>query len=169
MKKKGRVWRGLFCAMLCAWIAFSQAACTGVPAEEDGMAQIYDDPEKLANNFSSYRMEDAEQTVDGLCMSGTFQKLNGMVLFWTYEPKEDTVADLTFLLKVSAGKVKLILVDGNNRIETITEMTRQEEMEESETVTLSIRAGYNRLKLVGTEDAVVDYEIEMNAGGLIGI
>ncbi len=169
MRKRVRKWREFFCVLLCFCLVVSQAACGSIPAEEDEMAEIYDNAEKLANNFSSYRMENAEQTIDGMRMSGTFEKLNGMVMFWTYEPAEDTVADIRYLLKVSAGKVKLVLVDGNNRIETVAEMTRQEKMEGSEAVTLSIRAGYNRLKLVGTQDAVVEFDIEMNAGGLIGI
>ncbi len=169
MRKAAGKRRAFFCAFLCFCFVVCQAACGSISPEEDEMAEIYDDVEKLANNFSSYRMEDAEQTIDGMRMNGTFQKLNGMVMFWTYEPKEDTVVDIRYLLKVTFGKVKLILVDGNNRIETVTEMTRQENMEGSRTVTLSIKAGYNRLKLVGTQDAVVEYDIELNAGGLIGI
>lgn len=159
--------RWFLCACLCVFFAVCQTGCGGPP--EDETARIYYDEEKLANNFSSYRMEEAEQTIKGMRTTGTFQNLNGMVMFWTYEPDKDTVADIRYLLKVTGGKVKLILVDGNNRIGTITEMTRQDEMEESETVTLSVKAGYNRLKLVGTENAVVEFDIEMNEGSLISV
>ena len=166
-KKRYKGLRWVVCAILCILLPVFCSGC-GSPSENP-MAGIYYDDEKLASNYSSYSLEDAEQVIDGRSMTGTFRGLNGMVMFWTCEPDEDTVADIRYLLRVTGGKVKLIFVDGKNRIETLAELTKHTQMEEAETVTLSVRDGYNRLKLVGTEDAVVSFEISASKSSFISV
>lgn len=135
----------------------------------DSMANIYYDNEKLGSYYSSYNVSDSTQTMEGNQLSGTYENLNGMVLLWNYEPEEDIVLDVNYNIKVSQGKVKLIMVGSDGTIVTIAELSNGVTADVMKTQTFSLHDGLYCLKLVGTENAVADFRIAINSGSFIGI
>lgn len=137
-------------------------------ATSDSMAEIYYDNEKLGSYYSKYEMSDSTQEIDGRQITGTYENLNGMVLLWNYEPSEDIALDVKYWVKVSQGKVKLIMVDSNGGMVTIDELSNCVTADMMKTQSFSMHDGLYCLKLVGTEDAVVDFEIQVDEGAFIG-
>lgn len=138
-------------------------------AASDSMADIYYNNEKLGNYYSSYKMSDFTQETGNNRISGTYENLNGMVLLWNYEPEEDIALDVNYIMKVSQGKVKLIMADSDGTITTIAELSNGVTADVMKTQSFFLHAGFYCLKLVGTDNAVVDFQIAINDGSFIGV
>ena len=137
-------------------------------ATSDSMADIYYDSERLGSYYSSYKMSDFSQEMDGNGISGNYENLNGMVLLWNYEPEEDIALDVKYYMKVLQGKVKLIMVDSDGGMVTIAELSNGVTADMMKTYSFSMHDGLYCLKLVGTDDAVVDFEIQVDEGAFVG-
>lgn len=137
-------------------------------ATSDSMADIYYDNAKLGSYYSSYKMSDFTQEVDGNQISGTYKNLNGMVLLWNYEVEEDIALDVNYSMKVSKGKVKLVMVDPDGTVVTIEELSNGVTADVMKTQSFSLHKGLYRVKIVGTEDAIVDFEVEIAGGAFYG-
>lgn len=134
----------------------------------DSMAEIYYDQEKLGSYYSSYKMAEAAEEQSGNQMTGTYRGLNGMVLLWNYEPDTDVALDVSYNLHVTKGKVKLIMVGSDGTIVTIAELSGGVTSDVLKTQSFSLHDGLYCLKLVGTEEAVVDFQVQINEGSFIG-
>lgn len=138
-------------------------------ASSDSMADIYYDNEKLGSYYSSYQMSDFTQEVDGNRISGIYKNLNGMVMLWNYEVEEDIALDVNYSMKVSQGKVKLVIVDPDGNVVTIAELSNGVTGDMMKTQSFSLHEGLYRVKLVGTENATVDFELEIAGGDFYGV
>lgn len=135
-------------------------------------ADIYDKDERLANYYSDYEMTEYTQQILGDKISGTYHGFNGMAALWIYEDDGGFPIDVKHRMHVSAGKVKLILyyTDGNViTVETIEEFGQNYVADEPETSTIALKKGLSCIKLVGTDNADVTFEIEIKNGSFIGI
>lgn len=160
MRKKIRV-------LFCAWML---VFCMGCQTEQtDPMAAIYNDETKISNPYSYYEIAEAEQEINGQSVTGNFSDMNGMVMLWTYDAGKDTALEVRYFFKVTEGKVKLVLVDPDESVHTIAEFTKQDAMSDYEAEALSIREGLSRIKLVGTKDAVVEFDIQISEGDFIAM
>lgn len=154
--------------MVSILLVIGMMLCLGGCASSDSMADIYYDDERLSSYYSSYELSELTQEIDGNTISGTYEKLNGMVMLWNYEVEGDIALDVNYRIEVSQGKVKLIMVDPDGAICTITELSNSVTGDMMETQSFSMHKGLYRLKLVGTDDAVVDFEVMVDGGALIG-
>ena len=153
--------------MLVIGMMMCFGGCGG--AASDSMSDIYYDNEKLGSYYSSYKMSDFTQEIEGSQISGTYEKLNGMVLLWNYEVEEDIALDVNYSMKVSQGKAKLVMIDPDGAVVTIAELSNGVTADVMKTQSFSMHDGLYRLKLVGTDNAVVDFAVEIAGGAFYGV
>lgn len=153
--------------VLCAMLVFYAVGCGKAPASP--MAAVYDNEEKLANPYSSYNLDGVKQEIDGTKMKGSYDKLEGMVLLWTYDTKKTGALDVTYRLTVTSGKAKLVYIDPDNQVSTIIECTPQSSMDDIAVLTLSLKEGLSRIKIVGAENTSVKFEISILEGEFLAV
>lgn len=155
----------MLCLCLCVCLPLGLTAC-GEPTSEE-MARIYDDAEKLANPYNNYKMEGMEQKIDGNRMSGKFDKMEGMIRFWEMDADKEMAVNITYRLKVNAGKAKLVFIYPDDTIETIVECNGPSGDYDYVSVGLSLKKGLNRIKLVGGMGTTLEYEVMVSDGSLL--
>lgn len=144
--------------------------CTGCGAAQTSPSEdIYNDEERLSTLYSSYSMERASQEINGQKMTGEYDTMNGMVMVWTYDAPEDMALDVRYLFHVSEGSVKLVLLDEYGKLSTITELSKPTEMDDYAVAELSLKKGLNWIKIVGTDDAVVEFDMMIYEGSFVAL
>lgn len=137
--------------------------------QTDPMTTIYSDETQLSNPYSKFDIGEIEQEIDGQSVNGKFEDMEGMVMLWTYDIEKETALELRYFLKVTQGRAKLVWVEPDGTVSTLMEFTKQNTMSDYAVVPLSLKKGLSRLKLVGTEDAVVEFDIHISEGEFISI
>lgn len=135
------------------------------------MADVYYDNEQLGSYYSSYEMTECTQKISDDRISGTYRGFNGMVALWIYEDDGGFPVDVKHCINVANGKVKLILyyTDGKTiSVETIEEFSKNYASDEMESSPIVLKKGLSCIKLVGTDDAEVTFEVEIKNGSFIG-
>lgn len=138
----------------------------------DSVADIYYMDEKLANYYSNYTMSDSWEEIDGNNISGKYSDFNGMVALWMYEDEGGFPVDIDYSIKVAGGKAKLILYYTDGKVvsvDILKEYANYDISGEEETSTIVLQKGLSCIKLVGTEDADVEFDISVNIGSFIGL
>ena len=74
------------------------------------VTSIYNDNDKISSSSNSFNLDVEEQTIEGEKFVGIINKLEGMDTIWTYKSDEDKDLEMTYLLNVGTGKVKLVLI-----------------------------------------------------------
>ncbi len=157
-----KILSALSAVLLPVILTLTAAAC-GAP-EADAVRQIYASDEKIATPYSSYAMSGGEQQINGQSTSGSFEQFNGMVMFWSYYLEQETALDVRYEIRVKQGRVKLVLVDPDFEVITIDEITNQTAADGEEVHTMLLGEGTTFLKLVGTDDAQVEFKVSIREG-----
>lgn len=159
--------------MISIILVIGMMLCLGGCSEaaSNPMADMYYDNEQLANYYSNYEMAECTQQISGDRISGTYRGFNGMVTLWIYEDDGGFPLDVNHCIKVADGKVKLVLYYTDGRtvsVETIEEFSKNYVSDEMVSSPIVLRDGLSCLKIVGTDDAEVTFEIEIKNGSFIG-
>lgn len=136
-------------------------ALTGCSA--NSMNSLYDNDEEIASENNSFNLNEEEQTINVQQLKGNVE-FEGMDTIWTYEADEDVDIDITYLLKVSNGKAKLVLISPDNNTTLIVESTNESELKDYATNTLQIKKGINRIKLVAGKNTISEFDISIPNG-----
>lgn len=72
--------------------------------------------------------------------------------------------DITYLLKVSNGKAKFVLISPDNTTTLIVESNNESELKDYATNTLQIKKGINRIKLVAGKNTISEFDISIPNG-----
>lgn len=128
------------------------------------MTSIYNDNEKISSDTNSFNLDVKEQSIDGQKFKGVIEKIEGMDTIWTYEADKDTMLDITYLLNVSSGKSKLVLIYPDSSVTTIIETTKDSEVVDYATNPLQIKKGLNRIKIVADENTSLEFNISIPNG-----
>lgn len=160
--------------MISVILVIGMMLCLGGCSENasNPMADMYYNNEQLANYYSSYEMTECTQQISGDRISGIYRGFNGMVTIWIYEDDGGFPVDVNHCINVTNGKVKLILyyTDGKTiSVETIEEFGKNYVSDEMDSSPIMLKKGLSCIKLVGTDDAEVTFEIEIKNGSFIGI
>lgn len=126
-------------------------------------ANSYNNNKKIVEETNSFGLTTKEQLVEDQKMTADIE-FTGMDTIWIYEAEEDVEIDMTYLLNVSKGKVKLVLIAPDDTITTVVEVTDESELKDYATSTLLIKKGLNRIKLVAGKDTQVSFELDIEAG-----
>ncbi|EHI97276.1 putative lipoprotein [Clostridium sp. DL-VIII] len=130
------------------------------------MTSIYDDNEKISSTTNSYSLNGIEQSINGQQFRANIKRIEGMDTLWTYESDEDRELDMTYLISVTSGKLKLVLISPDNSVTNIIERTNQLNMSNYDINTLHIKKGLNRIKLVAGKDTSAQLDITIPDGKL---
>lgn len=91
-------------------------------------------------------------------------KLSGSGTIWTYESSSDINLKVPYLLSVKSGKAKIVLISPDNTIVNLVENTDKATMKGTTSLTLPIKKGENRIKLVGYKKADINVELHIEKG-----
>lgn len=130
------------------------------------MTSIYDDNEKISSTTNSYSLNGIQQSIKGQQFKGHIKKIEGMDTIWTYESDEDKELDMIYLINVTRGKLKLVLISPDNSVTNIIERTNQSDIISYATNTLHIKKGLNRIKIVADKDTSAELDITIPDGNL---
>ena len=128
------------------------------------MAAIYDNDIKIASNINSYNRNNYYQTTEDWHFTASVEKMEGMDTIWVFDAEEDKVLDITYTINVSAGKMKLVLINPKGDVSIIAECDT--EMSEPIHSTLNVESGNNRIKIVAGENTKFDIEFSIQEGEL---
>ncbi|MCW6060831.1 hypothetical protein LAV35_10680 [Clostridium sporogenes] len=69
-----------------------------------------------------------------------------------------------YILSVKSGKAKIVLISPANTVVNLVENTDKATMKGTTSLTLPIKKGNNRIKLVGYKKADIDIELHIEKG-----
>ncbi|MDU4861622.1 MAG: 50S ribosomal protein L7ae [Terrisporobacter othiniensis] len=130
-----------------------------VGCSKNYMASIYNDNEKISSDANSFNLDVDKQSIDGQKSKGVIKKIEGMDTIWTYESDKDMELDMTYLLNVVSGKLKLVLISPDSSVTTLIERSKESEVVDYATNTLQIKKGLNRIKIVANKNTSIEFNI----------
>lgn len=130
-----------------------------VGCSKNYMTSIYNDNEKISSNTNSFNLDVDKQSIDGQEFKGVIKKIEGMDTICTYESDKDIELDMTYLLNVVSGKLKLVLISPDSSVTTLIERNKESEVVDYATNTLQIKKGLNRIKMVANKNTNIEFNI----------
>lgn len=88
--------------------------------------------------------------------------MEGMDTIWVFDAEEDKSLEITYIINVSSGKMKLVLINPKGDVSIIAECDT--EMSEPIQSTLNIESGNNRIKIVAGANTKFDIDISIQEG-----
>lgn len=128
------------------------------------METVYDNASKIASGSNTYNLINDVQKIEGQNYKGSIEKFEGMDTIWTCDVPEDESVELAYLISVSSGKMKLVLITPDNSLTTIIEITPESRQEDFQTYMLHLKKGENIIKVVSEEDTKIDMELSIPVG-----
>ncbi len=144
--------------LLCLLLVLLLSGCSN-----NSMNLVYTNDKEIANDSNSYNLTDDKQNIDGQVYTGEFE-FEGMDTLWTYETDQDCKIDISYLLSLSRGKAKLVLITPDGAVTNIVENTDNSKQDELTTVSLSLLKGENRIKLIAANKAQIELEVQIDQG-----
>ena len=129
----------------------------------NSITTLYGNEDEIASENNSYNLNEKEQTIKDQQYKGKIE-FEGMDTLWTYDAKEDEDIDITYLITVISGKVKIVLITPDKTVSTIVENTSKSELNDYATNTLHIKKGMNRIKIVAEKNTDVELDITIPNG-----
>lgn len=127
------------------------------------MNQIYNDNSKIADKADTFALDESKEIIELGSYKGKL-KLSGSGTIWRYESSEDLNLQVPYTLSVKSEKAKIVLISPDNMVVTLIENTDQATIEGTTTLTVPIKKGTNRIKIVGYKKSDVDIELHIDKG-----
>lgn len=127
------------------------------------MDRVYNDDSKIANDSDTLGLDESDETIEEGVYNGKL-KLSGSGTIWTYESDEDFDLQVLYTLSVKSGKAKIALISPDNTVVTLVENTAKSSAEGNTALTIPIKKGINRIKLVGYKKADIELELHIEKG-----
>lgn len=129
----------------------------------NSMDSIYDDNSKIANESDSFGLDKSNETIETESYKG-YVELSGSGTVWRYKSNEDFDLEITYNLSVNSGKAKIVLISPDGTVVTLVENTEKAIMEGETSITLPIKKGDNRIKIIGYKKADIDIKLHIDEG-----
>lgn len=126
--------------------------------------KVYDNDELIAEDYNSYNLVQSRGWVDGNCLTGSAQTMEGMGKIWEFDAPKDMDVKIESRIKVVSGKAKLVLIDPDDALTVLREYAADPEKEQEFSDTFRVKKGNNRIKLVAGKDTQIEYEISIDQG-----
>ncbi len=91
----------------------------------------------------------------------TVGKFDGRQTFLSKNFAEEEEINISLTFTLSEGKAKLVLVDEEGNVSTITECTKDSMIEEKTTYTISLKKGIHKFKIVGYDCKDIDLNMDV--------
>lgn len=128
------------------------------------MGEIYSNDEKISSDTNTYNLNYIKnQTIDMQRFVGDIE-FDGMDTIWKYNAEKDIEIDMSYLLTLSQGTAKLVLIQPDGTVVNITETTKDSDITELQVASLSLKEGENRIKLVAKNKARISFEFIIEMG-----
>lgn len=129
---------------------------------------IYDDDKEIAKSADSHYANTSVYGLDDNELSMTARSFTGAKTVWRYTAKTDEDVTFSYELAVNeGGKAKLVLITPGNEVITLIENNENIGVEETQSQTVSLMKGNNRIKIVGQDDPSFSLVLSVDAGELI--
>lgn len=145
MKKIFAVFIGILCLFM--------TACSNEFAERE-----YDVDEKISQSDRYAKEISVFNTIDG-GYSLTVSKFDGHETLWTKTLEKDLDLDINIDFSLSNGRAKVVYVDDKGNVTTLVECTPDNLTNGYITKNISLKAGQNKLKIVGHDCEDVDLKM----------
>lgn len=124
---------------------------------------LYTDKSKISGQGNSYNLNVEEQCIDDNSYKGKI-KFEGMDTIWEYDCNSENKVEISYLLSVSKGSAKLVLITPDNEVKTIVESSKEDNNNTLETTILDLQKGENRIKLVAKNNSKINLEMKASEG-----
>lgn len=128
---------------------------------------LYNSDKKLAADFNTYNLAHANENVDDHKITGKFETFEGMIKLWELEAEEDAEITMEYTLHVTKGNVKLVLISPDGTVSTLVEKTGESPDDGADSLKVPVKAGENRIKIVGDKNSGVEFELSMDEGKFV--
>ncbi|MGF7056907.1 hypothetical protein [Brassicibacter mesophilus] len=135
--------------------------CTGCGINY--MSSLYSNDSKISSDTNSFNLDNEEQSIDGQEYIGKLE-FEGMDTIWRYNAENDMDIKLSYLLSVNKGKAKLVLINSAGELETLVENKDNIIQNDMETITVPLKKGENRIKIVALNKAQIELKFNANVG-----
>lgn len=126
---------------------------------------VYSNTNKISSNTNSFNLNNENQSIDNQSYVGKLE-FEGMDTIWTYNAEKNEEVEISYLLSVTKGKAKLVLINSNEELETIIENKDNTQPTDMNSKKLSLTKGENRIKLVAQDNAQIELKINISKGEL---
>lgn len=124
---------------------------------------LYDKNEEISKTTDSYNILNSNSSVDNNEYKDS-TNLTGYETIWSYDSFKDVDLEISCSFKVENSKAKLVFINQNNEITNLIECSSKSDSKENITLTLPIKEGFNRIKLVGKNRAKIDLTLKIDEG-----
>jgi len=129
----------------------------------NAMDKVYNDNSKIASVSDTFGLDESKETIESGIYKGRL-KLSGSGTIWNYESSSDIDLKVPYILSVKSGKAKIVLISPDNTVINLVENTDKSTMKGTASLTVPIKKGNNRIKVVGYEKADIDIELHIEKG-----
>lgn len=147
-----------FLAVLLAMCMISTGCSNEFAVEQ------YDMSEKIAQS-DQYAKSMSVHNSDGSGFDFTASSFDGRETLWTEHAAEDRRIAVEISFSLSEGKAKLVHIDSSGNVTTIIECEPETSADGARTMTIALKEGSNRFKLVGYGckelDITFDYKADV--------
>ena len=126
---------------------------------------VYSNTNKISSNTNSFNLNNENQSIENHSYVGKLE-FEGMDTIWTYNAEKNEEVEISYLLSVTKGKAKLILINSNEELETIIENKDNVQPTDMNSMILSLTEGENRIKLVAQDNAQIELKVNISKGEL---
>ena len=135
-------------------LCFLMAGCSNEFAESEYESTdlISQEGDRYAKVGSLFTQNDGEYLLK-------VSQFDGRQTLWSSAVEVDQEIEIELSLKLSAGKAKIVHIDGDGEVHTLIECSRDTITETSSTLKIQLITGKNRVKIVGYD--CEDVEVKM--------
>lgn len=130
------------------------------------MNSLYSNNKEISSDTNSFSLNNDNQALDEKGYVGKLE-FEGMDTIGEFNPERNTEVEISYLLSVTKGKAKLVLIKPDGDLETIVENKDNTKQSKMNSTKLSITKGENRIKLVAQDNAQIELKINVSNGELI--
>lgn len=124
---------------------------------------LYDDDKKIAADSDTYGLDEEKTTMKDNIYIGNL-KISGSYTIWEYTCEEDQDVEISYQFTVGSGKGKMVFISPDDSVGMIASNESVEESGEMMKKTISLKAGKNRIKVVGKGKAEISFKLMSEKG-----
>lgn len=126
--------------------------------------RIYDNDKMIVKDYDSYNLVQSKHYVENNRMFGSADTMEGTRTIWMLDASEATDVEISYKLKISSGKAKLVLISPDNTVTNLIECEPESDFEEETSSIFPVEVGENRMKLVAGKDTKIEFEVFADKG-----
>ncbi len=140
-------------------LTFSFVACNNTSKYD-----VFNDNKKIASHDNNFFISNYYQRIEGKSFDCLVENMSGMDTIWSFNSTQDKELEISYLINVNKGKVKLVLISPDNSISNIVEISDMSDLKDFAISKMNIKKGLNRIKIVVTEDSKFIFRIKISEG-----